>query len=313
MEHYCTLFDRNFLPAGLSLHESLAGLDEPFHLWILCMDDGAEQQLRALKLENVTLIQLAEIENERLIGIKGCRSKGEYCWTLTPFLPSHILERNLAVKRVTYVDADVYFFRSGRPFFQELEQSQAEVLITEHAYAPEYDKSATAGRFCVQFVAFTNSAGAKGVLRWWQDRCIEWCFARVEGGKFGDQKYLDRWPELFGKTVHILQDKRLALAPWNAEYYLSEEESALLPVFYHFHGLRLISPTQARLYSGYRVGVAALDLYRTYVQALGRAAARLTGAGFPIPFFPENLSALGRLRSWLGARLRKTKVAILSR
>jgi len=313
MEHYCTLFDRKFLPAGLCLHESLARLGEEFHLWILCMDEEVEEKLRALKLENITLIRLDEIENERLKGVKGGRSTGEYCWTLTPFLPGYVLERNPALKRVTYLDADIYFFRSTAPIFRELEQSGAEVLITEHAYAPEYDKASTAGRFCVQFVTFANSAGAKGVLQWWQDRCIEWCFARVEDGKFGDQKYLDQWPALFGGKVHILQDKRLALAPWNADFYLSAEKSALLPVFYHFHGLRLIAPTQARLYSGYQVGDAALDLYQAYVQALERATARLEGAGYPIPFFAENLTVSGALRAWLRALLGKTKVATLAR
>ena len=45
---------------------------------------------------------------------------------------------------------------------------------------------------------------------------MEWCFNRFEEGKFGDQKYLDKWPELFDDKVHILSNKELLLAPWNA-------------------------------------------------------------------------------------------------
>ena len=74
------------------------------------------------------------------------------------------------------------------------------------------------------------------VRKWWEERCIEWCYGRFEDGKFGDQKYLDDWPERFYDAVHVLGNKELALAPWNAIRFPYGKS-----IFYHFHGVRIIS------------------------------------------------------------------------
>jgi hypothetical protein len=259
------------------------------------MDRKVREQLEKISLANVTLFDLSEIESDHLLSVKGGRSRGEYCWTLTPFLPSFVLQKDASVERITYLDADIYFFRPPDPIFHEFSASGAHVLITEHAYDPRYDKTESAGRFCVQFVTFRNTQKAHEVLRWWQERCLEWCFAVPEDGKFGDQKYLDQWPDLFGAAVHILLDKRLALAPWNADYYL-ENNSASATVFFHFHGLRLISADRVRLFVGYRIGKAGMALYRAYLKAMRRAQEEMDRRGFPIPYFAEARGILPRMR-----------------
>lgn len=275
------------------------------------MDSAVESQLRAMALPDVTLVSLAEVESSALREVKSGRTKGEYCWTLTPFLPSCILDRDPGIARVTYLDADLYFFRDPDEIFRELERSGSKVLITEHAYAREYDQAETAGRFCVQFVVFNNDPAAKEVLRWWQERCIEWCFARHEDGKFGDQKYLDSWPELFGSVVHILERKCLALAPWNARFYFDTEGPDFRPIFYHFHGLRLISPRRVRLWVGYRIGTAGQRLYDEYVRALRRARESLDAQGISIPYFPEKSGLSEQARDWARKVLGKTATASL--
>ena len=81
-------------------------------------------------------------------------------------------------------------------------------------------------------------------LHWWRDRCLEWCYFRVEDGKMGDQKYLDDWPERF-PGVHVLEHPGGGLAPWNVERYeLARRNGSVLVddrelVFYHYHSLRL--------------------------------------------------------------------------
>ena len=84
MEHYVTLFDSLFLPQGLALHTSMQRHVKNYTLWILCVDDEAHRVLTQLRLPNVRLLQLSQLETEDLLLVKPGRSKGEYCWTLTP-------------------------------------------------------------------------------------------------------------------------------------------------------------------------------------------------------------------------------------
>jgi len=306
VEHFITLFDNNFLPIGLCLHSSLLEHGQPFHLWILCMDELVEQNLQRLDLTHVSLIPLREIEDERLLAVRPTRSRGEYCWTLTPFTPQFVFDRGSQIKRVTYLDADLFFFASPKKLLDEFEDSGKHVLITEHAYDPRYERFGRAkrgGRFCVQFITFRRSPEGAKVMRWWQDRCLEWCYDRVEDGKFGDQKYLDQWPELFEHEVHILLQKERTLAPWNVAYYEKLGHGQVAPVFYHFHGFRILSQNKLLLYSGYRVGNAANYLYQMYVRTLEHTITQLKRAGIPIPCLPRRNDWIGRLvvlkRQWI--------------
>jgi hypothetical protein len=235
MEHYVTLFDSLFLPQGLALHMSMERHVKEYILWILCVDDQAYEVLTKLKLPNVRLLQLSKLETPELLYVKPTRSNGEYCWTLTSFTPRFVFEADSAVHRVTYLDADVWFRKNPAPIFREFDTSGKQVLITDHAYAPEYDQSAISGQYCVQFMTF-NREGGEPVRKWWEERCVEWCFSLAEDGKFGDQKYLDDWPERFADYVHVLNNKELALAPWNAKRFPYGGA-----VFFHFHGLRIVN------------------------------------------------------------------------
>jgi len=233
MEHFVTLFNTLFLPQGLALHMSMQRHIKDYVLWILCVDDQTYDILMKVDLPSVRLLKLSELETPELLEVKQGRTIAEYCWTLTPFAPRFVFEADLSIHRVTYIDADIWFQKHPHPIFDELDTSEKYVLITDHGYATEHDQSETFGQYCVQFMTFTR-VGGEIVRKWWEDRCIEWCYARAENGKYGDQKYLDDWPERFGKEVHVLQAKELTLAPWNATRFPYGDA-----VFYHFHGLRL--------------------------------------------------------------------------
>lgn len=241
MEHYVTLFDSKFLPQGISLYRSMERWCGEFTLWVICMDDLAEDILTKLNFKSLRLISLPDVETESLLKVKVDRTVAEYCWTLTPFAPDAVFDRDETVNRVTYLDADLWFRSSPGKIFNELEASNSSVLITEHGYAPENDHSATAGFFCVQFMTF-NREKSSPIREKWQKQCLEWCYSRVEDGKFGDQKYLDTWPLDYGNEVNVMEHLQWALAPWNATRFPYSGA-----VFYHFHSLRLTSRNQVYL------------------------------------------------------------------
>lgn len=280
MEHYVTLFDSLFLPQGLALHMSMERHVKDYTLWILCVDDDVHGVLTKLNLPNVRLLQLSKLETEKLKQVKPTRTKAEYCWTLTPFAPRFVFETDSTVTRVTYLDADLWFQKHPAAIFREFEEAGKHVLITEHAYAPENDQTAISGQYCVQFMTFNRDGGEK-VRKWWEERCIEWCYARLEDGKFGDQKYLDDWPERFNAFVHVLNDKELALAPWNATRYPYGNG-----VFWHFHSLRIESHSGKSFsvflgpYTLPRVTIK--NVYASYVEELRIAIKILSQNGITI-------------------------------
>jgi hypothetical protein len=280
MEHFVTLFNSLFLPQGLALHMSMERHVREYVLWILCVDDETYDVLGRLDLPNVRRLKLSDLETPDLLDVKPGRTVGEYCWTLTPVAPRFVFEADPTVERVTYIDADLWFRKHPKKLFDELDASAKHVLITDHAYAPEYDQSATSGQFCVQFMTFTRDGG-ETVRKWWEERCLEWCFARFEDGKFGDQKYLDDWPERFGDVVHVLRDKELALAPWNASRF--PYGSA---VFYHFHGLRLISENKIEIGNYFLPNALRANVYQPYFSDMRDAVDRLEKYG--VDFLSQN-------------------------
>ena len=294
VEHFVTLFDNNYLPLGLALHHSLMMQGQPFYLWVVCMDERVEQHLSQLSLPYVSLIPLREVEDARLLAVKPLRNRAEYCWTLTPFTPEFVFERDARIERVTYLDADLFFFDAPKVLLDEFEQSGKHVLITEHAYDPRYDKTRRRGRFCVQFMTFRRTRGAMKVMHWWQERCLEWCYEKAEDGKLGDQMYLDQWPAIFDSEVHILRQKEKTLAPWNVRYYEQLGVGRVAPVFYHFHGFKIISADKALLCSGYSVGNAVETIYRPYLSCLSGKLTLLRQAGIPMTFLPPRKDILSR-------------------
>jgi hypothetical protein len=270
VEHYITLFDSLFLPQGLALHASLKRHAGPFTLWVLCMDQLAKEVLDQLGEPTIRAVALADVETDELRNVRRGRSRVEYCWTMTPFTPKVVFDRDPFAKRVTYVDADLFLLKSPAPIFDEFERSEKAVLITDHAYDPELDVSVISGQYCVQFMTFVRET-SEPVRRWWADECVKWCFHRAEDGKLGDQKYLDDWPERFGNLVHVLKQLDVLLAPWNARRFPYSRAIA-----WHFHGLRLLKGNRVLLHGAVPVPkVVHQAVYAPYVEELGRSLNRI--------------------------------------
>jgi hypothetical protein len=256
MNNFCTLFDTNYLTRGLALYKSLKEVCESFHLYIFAFDAECFDTLKKLELEDATIIPLSQFEDEDLLKIKPTRNSTEYCWTSTPSTILFVL-KNFNVESCTYLDADLFFYSSPQIVFDELNSNS--ILLTEHRYSKVYKKEIeNSGKYCVQFITFKNNKEGLEALTWWRNKCLEWCYDRIEDGKFGDQMYLNDWKERF-PGVHVLQHLGGGIAGWNVSRYnfrvisnilygfekLSENKFPV--VFYHFHNLKFYTNGQIEL------------------------------------------------------------------
>jgi hypothetical protein len=253
--NFCTLFNSNYLSRGLVMYESLLKNCSDFHLYIFAFDDKCCSFLKRQQYKNMTVISLKEFEDAALLSVKPGRTAAEYCWTCTASTILYSIE-NFGLESCTYIDADMCFYADPAVLINEMGNDS--VLITEHRYTAEYDQSATSGKYCVQFVTFRNDERGMKVLRWWRNACIDWCYDRMEEGKFGDQKYLDDWTTRF-EGVHELQHLGGGIAPWNVQQYMFRREKEKIQgeeirsgkkfevIFFHFHALRLYDDRMAML------------------------------------------------------------------
>jgi len=269
MRHnFCTLFDKNYLFKGLTLYNSLLAHCHDFHLWILCMDDLTYEVLGQLPLKKASLIKMQDFEDGELKRIKPTRSLVEYCWTCTPSLPLYVLRNNPSLEMVTYLDADLFFYDNPDPLIEEMGDNS--IMIIEHRFSDHLQHLVTYGIYNVSILTFRNDPRGLECLKWWRDRCIEWCFYRIEDGKFADQKYLDDWTTRF-EGVHVLKYAGAGLALWNVGKYdikskgLKTLVDGVPLIFYHFHWFHLL---RNRKYDWIFVDDVSLIFYRLYRFAL---------------------------------------------
>lgn len=242
--NFCTLFDSNYLLKGVAMLRSLFKYCPDAHVHLLCMDEQTREIITALNFPAVTFISLAAIEDAALLKAKKDRSVAEYCWTLSPVLPSYVMANNTGIAMLTYVDADLLFYSPVQPLFDEI--GDASIAIIEHRFTPRLQHLEVNGRFCVEWVSFRRDEDGMACLARWREQCVEWCYYRLEDDRMGDQKYLDAWPARYPST-HILQHPGAGIAPWNYAQYQFGEMADGVPsvncaplVFYHFHQFQLL-------------------------------------------------------------------------
>jgi hypothetical protein len=332
---FCTLFDVNYLPRGLALHASLLAVEPRARLRVFCMDERTQGVLDELALPGLVVVGLGDLEgmDPELAAVKAGRNHVEYCWTATPSVLRYCLLAEPELEAITYLDADVYFFSNPAPLFDELGGDS--VQIVPHRYAPQYaHQVATSGVYNVEWLTFRHDQRGLDVLQWWRERCLEWCYDRLEDGKFGDQMYLVDWPERFD-GVGVLQHVGGGLAPWNvANYRLGADEGTVSVdgaplVFYHFHALKLSNRFARRAAAGASLdGVApllwssryprtALEerlIWRPYLEALRRSLelVRSVDPGFAEGFTSSRTLARQSMNRVMG-RVYRTAVALPAR
>jgi len=271
--NFCTLFDKNYLYRGLALYRSLTEHCPDFKLWILCMDDTVYSVLKNMNLKNIEPIALKDFEDPELLSIKKSRTSVEYCWTCTSSLPLYLFKKYPNLEKIAYLDADLFFYNTPQPIYDEFGDNS--ILIIKHNYSKEYlYLEKRSGIYNVEMLVFQNNEEAIDCLNWWRRKCLECCSARYKNGKFGDQLYLNDWPQRF-KKVRVLQYKGGGVAPWNYKNYEITKKNNKVYIddepliFYHFHSLIVFKPNRIELSRGYNLSKNVKKLiYHPYLECL---------------------------------------------
>jgi len=305
---YCTYFDSSYLSRGKVLIETLRKQEDWGALFVLALDQETLNEVSHWSDLNVEVISQAELEKAypELIEVQEDRSAMEYVFTLTPWLTLWTLEQVGADSWATYLDADLAFFSSTEPIYEA--SKDASVTIVEHRFTWEQAWRRRYGRFNVAWVGFRNSSDGRACLNWWAESCLKWCFDRVEGGRFADQRYLDSFPQF--PNVVVVNHPGVDAAPWNLRRHqvevgptgsLTIDRQPL--IFFHFHGLRSEGRRYFFKHLPYlaRTTTAVRErLYRPYCEALWQIEHGMNSRRAPLS---RKRTVLGHLRLPLDAFL----------
>ena len=275
--NFCLHFDSNYLPYGLTLIDSINIHIKNSKIFVVTLDKKAHDFLVKENICNVQIIQLYDIESKynELIKVKKTRSNVEYFFTLTPAICKYIIEEFKYIKRLNYLDSDLYFFSNPDLVFNEIENSS--IAIIEHRFSITSRHNIKYGRFNVGWISFLNNGDGLDCINQWFDDCIEWCYQIPEPNRYADQKYLNKWPSKY-KSLKIIQNKGANLAPWNlSNYKIKKVDEKLFIdqdelVFFHFANLNQIGRHKfktnlSRLFI-FTSGILRNDIYMPYLRNL---------------------------------------------
>jgi putative methyltransferase (TIGR04325 family) len=277
--HYCTYFDERYFPRGMAMIHSLQRYDQEARITVLCLSAACEQVLRKFATKNLVIVTLSELEKAypELSASKENRSLMEYYFTCTPFLIHFALTPLEPGSMATYLDADLWFFGSPQPIYEEI--GTASIAITPHRFPEDLSRCEQYGIYNVGWVSFRNDTNGLACLNWWKERCAEWCYDFPLEDRFADQKYLDQFSSLF-ESVHSIQHPGANLAPWNVRNHLLSSDDhgvrvdAKRLIFFHFHGFKF--PEQWLVRLPFKIYGASLSrilrkrIIRPYLGSLNR-------------------------------------------
>ncbi len=268
---FVTLFDNEYAIKGVVLVQSFLHYHPNSIIKILCLDSQTYVLLKDLFHDDSRLefYTLSDLDASTINSILGNRTYQEFCWSLASIFSNFILLK--FSKSVVYLDSDLYFYQNITPILQEIKGFS--LAATPHRFPKHLEYLQVYGNFNVQFVYFKNDSIGYEVSNEWKNQCIANCSIDLENGVFGDQKYLDEWPQKYSPSFKAIENIGAGLAPWNFDQYRILKMSDKLTVdqvpliFFHFHGLLLkksgVVVCQPPNYSSFNH-----EIYRKYIDSL---------------------------------------------
>ncbi len=168
---------------------------------------------------------------------------------LNTCLKPRIFEYLFSERKITqavFLDPDIKIYHPLSFLFTDF--IQANILLTPHIYSPipsdghkpDEQSFLIFGIYNLGFISVRNTEESGRFLHWWKSRTYEFGYADTYKGIFVDQLPVNLAP-LFFKSVFILEDRGMNMAPWNlherwlekrnGEFFVNRQERLK---FYHF-------------------------------------------------------------------------------
>ena len=229
MRTLITLSDRHYLDKGIAMFESVERLMEEFVLYYLCLDRYSYDKLSGIDDRLIPMFIDNEFRDNKdfdtLVKHNQSTPNGysDFHFALGSFFSHYIMEQK-SPESLLYVDSDILFYYSPEIIFHHADKSIGLVLHRHNRIG------AGVGGFNVGVIYFKGDPIGKKALKWWRDVVMDKTnkWFKTHGG-CGDQKYLELFSKLFGRSnVKILDDNIGHGAPWNFLLYRYLKKSVIL-------------------------------------------------------------------------------------
>ena len=292
---YFTLSDRNFLPRTLAMCESLRVFDQNSDFLFIALEELTKHEALQFDKIGVEVRALSSVlDSETLKMLRSTRSFMEFVWNLPSLILRRILEAGGSFSDVVYLDADIFFFSSPKPIWDEVGLGRASIV--RHNFSERLARIfLDSGEFNVSWVSIPNTPNGIKLSQDWTSNCLDLCPDKptLHNGRivYGDQKYLDYWQSDFGDLIHVIQNLGVGVAPWNFENYNFASHPVSIDgqnvIFYHFSSHQFGFPLARKMGTEYsKVRTAPAEIYNPYEKILKEKARQLGLAGWKSRYEP---------------------------
>lgn len=250
---FCTIITGDHIHYALTLRHSLVKYNKDAQLYILTTDISTRNAELLQEFENVLLLSLEEVcdsgMGKSIYNKYFERDMDAFRWSMKPVFITHLL-RNRDVRKVMYVDCDIYFFNDYSFLFEQL--SDSNVLLTPHWRSS--DPHRDPANFGLLYTNGLYNGGFIGAnefaipaMDWWAMACEYVCVKDTSSGLFVDQVHLNILPVYF-ENIGIVRHRGCNVANWNmtecyrvatgngTEVFIADEYPV---IFIHFTGSML--------------------------------------------------------------------------
>lgn len=246
----CTVVAKNYLAIAKTLGDSIkknwSGTD-----FIIVLSDELSNEID-LKDESHKIVEAKDFNIPRFDEMAFKYNVIEFSTAIKPFVFEKLM-REYSCDNFFYIDPDMYVYRPLTHVLDLLESKN--VVLTPHVL----DKDAKndffeletlgAGVYNLGFIALKNNSEGIAIVKWWQQKLVDYCFFSKREYLFYDQKWMVFLPIYF-EGVSVLQSKAYNIARWNfaerkiikvgGEYCVKEKnKEEFTPIMlFHFSGYK---------------------------------------------------------------------------